>query len=67
MEGASNAGTTSSSIAETGLGMTGTMIRAVDNGEFWLCRQRTCFSGDHSMGVILALLKLRMRLFLDYC
>ncbi|OAF60820.1 hypothetical protein VC83_02430 [Pseudogymnoascus destructans] len=39
MEGASNVGTTSSSIAETGLWMTGTTIRAVMMGSFALLAQ----------------------------
>lgn len=59
MEGASNAGTTSSSIAETGLGMTGTTIHAVDNEEF-------CSIGkddpvrDHFMEVYLSVAEPRM-------
>ena len=38
--------------------MTGTMIHAVDDGEFW-CAGKEGLSRVHSMGVILALLKLR--------
>lgn len=58
MDGARNAGTTSSSIVGTELGITGMIIRAVDDGELWSAG-KDGLSRVHSMGVILAPLKLR--------